>query len=386
MALRKGYKKTDIGIIPEDWDVIAMGSAGTAIIGLTYSPRNVATYGKLVHRSSNIQNNKLAYDDNVYVNIDVDEKLILKENDILICVRNGSRDLIGKSALIRGRAIGETFGAFMSVFRTSYHAPFIYQLFISNVIQWQINESLGATINQITNKTINEFKIPVPKTFTEQTAIATVLNDTDALITSLEKLIEKKQAIKQGVMQELLEPKKGWDIRKVSEIGLVGRGRVISHKEISRSIEGLFPVYSSQTSNNGIMGYIDTYDFDGEYITWTTDGENAGTVFYRNGKFNCTNVCGVIKIKTDNPKYLTYVLNKLTPQHVSKNLANPKLMNEPMKQIEVPLPPIEYQNEISQTLHDIDSEIISIERNLNKFKMLKQGMMQELLLGNTRLL
>ncbi len=54
------------------------------------------------------------------------------------------------------------------------------------------------------------------------------------------------------------------------------------------------------------MGYIDTFDFDGEFVTWTTDGENAGTVFYRNGKFNCTNVCGTIKIKSDNARFIAF--------------------------------------------------------------------------------
>lgn len=69
--------------------------------------------------------------------------------------------------------------------------------------------------------------------------------------------------------------------------------------EMSKSITQKYPVYSSQTSNDGIMGYLDTFDFEGEYISWTTDGANAGTVFYRNGRFNCTNVCGLIIVKQE---------------------------------------------------------------------------------------
>ena len=145
----KEYKQTEIGVIPEDWDVKNLGDIGDSIIGLTYTPRDVVSYGKLVHRSSNIQNNRLSYNDNVYVNKTINENLILRENDILICVRNGSRDLIGKSALIKGKAVGETFGAFMSVFRSDEYQPFIFYLFLSNLVQRQINQSLGATINQI---------------------------------------------------------------------------------------------------------------------------------------------------------------------------------------------------------------------------------------------
>jgi type I restriction enzyme M protein len=64
--------------------------------------------------------------------------------------------------------------------------------------------------------------------------------------------------------------------------------------------QGEYPVYSSQTTDNGVMGYINTFDFEGDYVTWTTDGIYAGTCFYRSGKFNCTNVCGTLKSKNDN--------------------------------------------------------------------------------------
>ena len=201
------FKQTEVGLIPEEWEVKEFSEIGQSIIGLTYSPRDVHSSGKLVHRSSNIQSNQLAYDDNVYVSCSVPEKLVLKENDILICVRNGSRNLIGKAAIIKGRSIGETFGAFMSVFRTNGYAPFVYQCFISNIIQSQISASLGATINQITNKTLNSFLISLPKSLFEQKAIAKVLSDMDTEIDHLQNKKAKYQRIKQGMMQELLTGK-----------------------------------------------------------------------------------------------------------------------------------------------------------------------------------
>lgn len=186
-------------------------------------------------------------------------------------------------------------------------------------------------------------------------------------------------------MQELLKPKVGWEVNKIADIADVGRGRVISHKEIGASINNKYPVYSSQTSNDGIMGYIDTYDFDGEYVTWTTDGVNAGTVFYRKGKFNCTNVCGTIKLKKDNPKFFAILLNTITPKYVSRNLANPKLMNDPVKRIEIPLPQKKEQDRIADIIFDMNSEITALETKLEKYKMIKQGMMQNLLTGKIRL-
>lgn len=90
-----------------------------------------------------------------------------------------------------------------------------------------------------------------------------------------------------------------WEQFKIKDIAQIGRGRVISSIEIGQQKSPTYPVYSSQTSNDGIMGYLDDYMFEGEYISWTTDGANAGTVFYRNGKFNCTNVCGLLKLRKE---------------------------------------------------------------------------------------
>jgi type I restriction enzyme, S subunit len=79
LMAKQGFKHTEVGLIPEDWEIVKFNEIGDAIIGLTYSPKDVNSSGKLVHRSSNIQSNKLAYYDNVYVTCDVPEKLILKE-------------------------------------------------------------------------------------------------------------------------------------------------------------------------------------------------------------------------------------------------------------------------------------------------------------------
>ncbi len=93
------FKQTEVGEIPVDWDAVSMGDVGKSIIGLTYSSNNVKEYGTLVLRSSNIQNGKLAFDDNVYVDMDLPNRVIVKKDDVLICVRNGSRHLIGKCFL-----------------------------------------------------------------------------------------------------------------------------------------------------------------------------------------------------------------------------------------------------------------------------------------------
>ncbi|MFC6619642.1 hypothetical protein [Deinococcus radiophilus] len=156
----EGYKQTEVGF-PEDWEVKKLEEVGEALIGLTYSPSDVASEGILVLRSSNIQNGMLSFGDNVYVKSEVPDRIMVRTGDILICVRNGSRDLIGKSTVLDNRANGMTFGAFMSVFRSTY-TKYLAHFFKSHIFLSQVEQHLGATINQITNASIYSFIAPLP--------------------------------------------------------------------------------------------------------------------------------------------------------------------------------------------------------------------------------
>ncbi|WP_104689707.1 restriction endonuclease subunit S [Helicobacter felis] len=159
----------------------------------------------------------------------------------------------------------------------------------------------------------------------------------------------------------------GVEFVAIKEICKIGRGRVISQKYI-REHKGDYPVYSSQTKDSGILGYIDTYDFDGELVTWTTDGVYAGTCFYRCGKFNCTNVCGTLKVIDTNkilPKFLAYILNLHTRPHVTK-ASNPKLMNNVMADIKIPLPPLIVQEKIV-TILDCFTELTARKKQYSYY-------------------
>lgn len=184
------------------WREVKLGDIGQSLIGLTYSPENVKRAGTLVLRSSNIQDGRLALYDNVYVDSPIPPKIRVRENDILICVRNGSRRLIGKSVMLDQRVIGQTFGAFMAVFRSDCN-PFLQYFFQSADFRRQIDEHLGATINQITNGSLNGFVVSLPSP-NEQREITSRLADIDQAIETLERLIAKKQAMKLGMMQQLL--------------------------------------------------------------------------------------------------------------------------------------------------------------------------------------
>lgn len=156
---------------------------------------------------------------------------------------------------------------------------------------------------------------------------------------------------KESGVQWLGEMPEEWDISAVWHLFFLGRGRVISHEDI-REYSGPYPVYSSQTENDGILGYLGEYDFEGDYITWTTDGANAGTVFRRMGKFNCTNVCGTLLPKSEekiNTKFAMYALNIATAEYVRHDI-NPKLMNNVMSRIRFGLPSFIEQTAIADFL------------------------------------
>jgi len=184
------------------WIDTSLGEIGESIIGLTYSPSNVVPHGLLVLRSSNVQRGRITLGDNVYVNVSVPERLITKPGDILVCVRNGSRSLIGKCALIDEAAAGHTFGAFMTVYRTKY-SGFVFYALQSEHIQRQIQDNLGATINQITIKDMRALALRLPPD-DEQSAIAAILSEIDTERGALETRRDKIRLLKQGMMQELL--------------------------------------------------------------------------------------------------------------------------------------------------------------------------------------
>ena len=177
-----------LGKVPEHWEVSKLKYVGEAIIGLTYDPKNIVDEqdGILVLRSSNLQNGKISYADNVYINMNIPDKLITKENDILICSRNGSRKLIGKNAKIDKHSVGHSFGAFTTMYRSRYN-DFIFYILNSSLFAFQSSRFLTTTINQLTTGTLNDFEIPFPSLSEQQQ----IVNYLDEKTSKIDILIEK---------------------------------------------------------------------------------------------------------------------------------------------------------------------------------------------------
>jgi type I restriction enzyme S subunit len=203
-----------IGEVPSHWETTKLKFQGDVIIGLSYSPENVVDEGgesTLVMRSSNVQNGKPSFHDNVFVNSDIPEKLRTKENDILICSRNGSRNLIGKNCLIPKENENLTWGVFMTVFRSKY-PKFIYWLLNSPVFESQSGLFLTSTINQLTVSTLENMIVPFVSDVNEQQQIVEYLDEQthliDETISIEEKRIELLKEYRQSLISEVVTGKR----------------------------------------------------------------------------------------------------------------------------------------------------------------------------------
>lgn len=179
-----------------------------------------------------------------------------------------------------------------------------------------------------------------------------------------------------------------WDIKNVNSLFNIRRGVVIPKTELVEN--GKYPVYSSQTKNHGILGYLNNYDIEGYSITWTTDGANAGTVFFREGKYNCTNICGILesreKISRYQYIYYAYVLKETCIHHKRKDTNGYKIMSNEMKRIELPSASKEEQEQIARFLdwkiNEIDRMISIREKQIKNLEKTRRILIIDTMLNN----
>lgn len=197
-----------IGDVPKHWEVMPLKFTGTFGNGLTYSPKDVVDNGILVLRSSNIQNSSLSFEDNVYVS-KVSRDLLVNKGDIIICSRNGSAALVGKSAFV-DKELNATFGAFMMRYIPNIEKKYGFYLFQTAIGQYKGYFST-TTINQLTKTTIDEIKVPLAMA-EEQAAIASYLDrkctTINTSISNAQHQIDLLQEYKQSLITEVVTGKR----------------------------------------------------------------------------------------------------------------------------------------------------------------------------------
>ena len=250
----------------------------------------------------------------------------------------------------------------------------------------------GARNHGLLNIPVNDFfsiNLFTPM-LTEQQKIGEFFSKIDRQIELEEQKLEKLEEQKKGYMQKIFSQElrfkdangndyPEWEEKTIRDVYKVTRGYVLARKLMSDNPNSInkYPVYSSQTSNNGLMGYYSDYLYQ-DAITWTTDGANAGSVSFRQGKFYCTNVCGVLLNELGNSNVcMAEMLNNIAFKYVSK-VGNPKLMNNVMAMIKLRFPCLEEQQAISKFLNVFSEVIDNQNKKVELLKERKEGLLQKM--------
>ncbi|SHJ32223.1 restriction endonuclease subunit S [Cycloclasticus pugetii] len=381
----EGYQQTEVGLIPKAWEVKEIGAA-------------------LSIRHGRDQKH-VECDDGLYPILGTGGEMG-RTNAFLY---DKPSVLIGRKGTInKPRYIDSPFWTVDTLFYSEvdkkYFAKFVYYKFC--MIDWMTyNEASG--VPSLNASTIENVQLSFPGSKEEQTAISNALSDVDALITSLEKLIAKKRAIKTAAMQQLLTGKKrlppfdqthtgykqtelgeipeDWEVVELEKLAHVRTGSMNNQDKVE---DGVYPFYVRSQN----VERINSYSYECEAILVPGEG-NIGNIFhYVNGRFDAHQRVYVIRQFDEecSAKYIFYYMNETFGRHAMENsvkatvdsLRLPTFLGYKLAKPER----LEEQMAIAAVLTDMDKEIKEVKQRLNKTQQLKQGMMQELLTGKTRLI
>ena len=353
-----------------EWEKKSLGEIGDSFIGLTYRPTDVVSEGGLiVFRSSNIQNGCMDYKDIVRVNKNVKEKLITKKDDLLVCARNGSARLIGKNAILHETDANQTFGAFMMVFRSDKN-HFVHQLLNTRRYSSQVSENLGARINQITSSDLSSFEFFFPKENSEMNKISALLDLLDDRIATQNKIIDKLQSLIKGIAQKIVHSNKT-NVR-LSEC-VECSSSTLQESDVCE--HGAYPVYGA----NGIVGYLDNYNTEGEAVYIIKDGSGVGSVSYVTGKCSATGTLNTLQAKDGySLQYLYYLLKVFNFEPYKTGMAIPHIYFKDYGKAKIFCPSYTEQLQYARLLSAIDNKL-SIEQNiLTELSLQKQYLLRQM--------
>lgn len=364
----RGYKKTEAGVIPEEWEIKRIGDLLEVHYGK--DQRSVkdenGTYPILGSGGQIGWSNEYLYD---------------KES--VLIGRKGTID--------RPQHTEKPFWTIDTLFYTkifgNINPKYIYYLF--KTINWRsYNEATG--VPSLNTTTVESIRVASPP-FPEQLAIAEVLSDVDDLINSIESLIDKKQKIKQGAMQELLTGKKrlpgfsgAWERKRLGDVADIKTGEKNNENKVS---DGKYPFFV----RSAYIERINTFSYEGEAILVPGEGKIGSIFHYINGKFDYhQRVYKISDFKGVQGKFVYYFMKQNFKKHAMHHTVKATVDSLRLPTFQgfgLLLPKsTEEQQAIAEILSDMDSEIETLEEKLKKYRALKQGMMQELLTGRIRLL
>lgn len=414
VEMKSGYKMTEVGVIPEDWEVKELSSISAIKSGKRLPKGSLVTSSKTSYPYIRVIDMNMGYlnlSNIMYVPENVQpmiSKYIISKNDIYISVA-GTLGLVGKiPEELDGANLTENANRITEIqCNRDYLMYYMMSPLIQNVIEAE--RTIGAQ-PKLALQRIRDFYIVLPRDNREQTAIATALSDVDSLISALTKKIEKKKAIKQGLMQQLLTGKKRlpgfndkWKSMLLGDIAEVKDGTHQTPKYVKSGGKPFYSVENVTADDFKNVKHISLEEH--KALTSNYRIEKGDVLMTRIGSIGC---CKYVDWDVDASFYVSLALLKINEKYDSKfisYLSNIKSFKEevmlnslvfaiPQKinlgnisliKVYIPTSKAE-QTAIANILSDCDSEIAELEEKRDKYKEIKQGMMQQLLTGKIRLI
>lgn len=382
MVKENTMKQTEIGLLPEDWEVVSVGNIAEIATGTTPPTNNHKNYGSeyLFVSPADLGKGK-------YI-IDTEKKLSsigfkiarrYPKNSILFtCI--GST--IGKSSISQVELTSnQQINAIFPSDNNSNDFIFYYLKKVAIKIRLAASEQAVPMINKTE---FSKIQIPLPP-LPEQEAIAEALSDADAWIENLEQLTAKKRLIKQGAMQELLTPKGDWEVKKLGDVCEIIKGKQFNSSLLNEVSP--YPCYSGGISPSG---YSEKYNELENTIIISEGGNSCGFVNFVTTKFwlggHCYKVILKDKTAVQNFYYQSLKYNQSTIMGLRVGSGLPNIQKKALSDFDISFPKsLTEQTRIATILSDMDAELEALEAQLGKARKVKQGMMQELLTGRVRL-
>ena len=396
-SVPEGYKETEVGVIPEDWEVKRLGEIlDNARLGGNYPNSELETKHPLIKMGNidrgSIDTSKVEYVAEGYIPADKDK---LHYGDVLFNTRN-TLELVGKVAIWRNELPCAYYNS--NLLRLGFKPCYVgsnffinYVFNTKNLLSQLKGFATGTTsVAAIYSRDLYEVKIPLPP-LPEQKAIAAVLSDVDELIASMEKLIDKKEKIKQGTMQLLLTGKKrlpgftgDWEVKRLGDIADIRTGKKNNEDKV---VDGQYPFFVRSQK----IERIDTYSYEGEALLVPGDGGIGDIYHYINDRFDYHQRVYKISDFSDSfcGKFIYYCMVQNFSNHALRNSVKAtvnSLRLPTFEEFEIIYPPLPEQQAIAQILSDMDAEIESLQKKRDKYKLIKEGMMDKLLTGKVRLI
>nr|WP_316616994.1 restriction endonuclease subunit S [uncultured Ruminococcus sp.] len=378
----KGYKKTDFGVFPSDWvtdkkliDIGTFGK-GKGIPGNKMQSDGVPCVG---YGDIYMKYNHFHFEE---AQSFVDEETakdsqLIKKGTLLFTGTGETAEEIGKCVCYNGYSTIYAGGDIITFVPQDVNPLFLaYQQYQNFSLKKKASFGQGHSVVHIQKESLEKLNVAYPESKNEQSRIVEILMKWDEAIELYDKQIDALTRYKAVCLRKMFPAKDqnvpewrfrgfsgDWKQRKVAEMFKITRGYVLAAPltDENPSDAKPYPVYSSQTKDNGLMGYYKDYLYE-DAITWTTDGANAGTVNYRGGKFYCTNVCGVLLADKVTPnQMIAEALNNVAKGHVSY-VGNPKLMNNVMAEITISLPTSEKEREAISAFFDQIDNLITLHQ------------------------